>query len=187
MLPDDNRYATSDEWRVAGDKKALLDDFAHWHPVFTEIIRTSNEFIHWKICSREPLKVLHRDRLCVLGDALHAMPPYRAQGATQGIEDAGVLEICLTGLKDKAELGPRLQLFQKLRVPRYTTIQMASTVRHGEPAQKWDKMLEDCRKLLYDGLDPPHCKYWVVNKFDDKTRADIQHLQYRASQPLVSG
>lgn len=92
---------------------------------------------------------------------------YRAQGGTQSIEDAGVLEICLIGLKEKDELSRRLQLFQRLRVPRYATIQMASTVRQDDPNPEYNyqRVLEQSRKW-HDGLDQPHRKvYGPVSKF----------------------
>lgn len=160
VIPDNSKFASSEEWQARCDKDALLEEFGHWHPIFPEILRAADDFLLWKICDREPLEVLHRGRLCVLGDALHPMGPYRAQGGTQSIEDAGVLEICLSGLEDKDQLAERLELLQRLRVPRYATIQMASTVRQDEQnmEQSYQKVLEHSRKW-HVGLDQTHCKF----------------------------
>lgn len=160
VIRDNEKYASSEEWLAKCDKQVVLDEFSHWHPIFTEILKIADEPLLWKICDREPLEVLYKDRLCILGDALHPMRPFRAQGGTQSIEDAGVLEVCLAGLKNVEELGQRLQYFQKLRLPRYATAQVASTVMQGDPnAQtRWEEVLQKGR-LWHEGLEQSHCKY----------------------------
>ncbi|CAN8097663.1 unnamed protein product [Discula destructiva] len=170
VIPDNDKYASSEEWRARCDKEALLNDFGHWHPIFPAIIQAADDFLLWKICNRDPLQVLHKGGLCVLGDALHPMGPYRAQGGTQSIEDAGVLEVCLTGLKAKEELARRLRLLQSLRVPRYATIQMASTVKQDDPdfESNYKRVLDFSRKW-HHGLDQSHLQNdaanmaWMVN------------------------
>lgn len=150
IVPDNDSFASSEEWLATCDKKVLIEEFRHWHPIFSELIETADEPLLWKICSRDPLDILHREKLCILGDALHPMGPYRAQGGSQAIEDAGVLEICFTGIQDRSEIAQRLQTLQKLRVPRYASAQMVSTVRSDEPHH-----FERTREVLQ------HCKKWV--------------------------
>lgn len=160
VIRDNEKYASSEEWLAKCDKQVVLDEFAHWHPIFTEILKIADEPLLWKICDREPLEVLHKNRLCILGDALHPMRPFRAQGGTQSIEDAGVLEVCLAGLEHVEELDQRLQYFQQLRLPRYATAQVASTVMQGDPnAQtRWEEVLQRSR-IWHEGLPQSHCKY----------------------------
>ena len=57
------------------------------------------------------------------------MPPFRAQGGNQSIEDAGALEMVLANLADKLELPDRLAILDQLRVPRFASAQLISTVR----------------------------------------------------------
>lgn len=160
VIRDNEKYASSEEWLAKCDKQVLLDEFAHWHPIFTEILKIAEEPLLWKICDREPLEVLYKDRLCIMGDALHPMRPFRAQGGTQSIEDAGVLEVCLAGLKHVDETDQCLQTFQSLRLPRYATAQMASTVMQGDPNAKtrWEEVLQKSRSW-HQGLPQSHCKY----------------------------
>ena len=133
IMPDNDKYAGSEEWLARCDKQVLIDEYGHWHPVFTEIVKAAEDPLLYKICARDPVEILHKGSLCILGDALHPMAPYRGQGGSQSIEDAGALEMCLTGIYDRAEVPRRLELLQKLRVPRYATVQLASSVRQDEP------------------------------------------------------
>lgn len=135
VIPDNKSYTSSEDWRARSEKDALVREFSHWHPIFNDLVGTAaaeEELYLWKICAREPVDVVHRGRLCVLGDALHPMGPYRGQGGSQSIEDAAVLEICLTGIQDEKEIPRRLEMLRELRVPRYAASQLASTVRQDE-------------------------------------------------------
>ncbi|KAH8896263.1 FAD/NAD(P)-binding domain-containing protein [Thozetella sp. PMI_491] len=157
IIPDNDSYASSEEWFARCEQDVLLHEFRHWHPVFTEILSAADKPLLWKICNRDPVNILHNGKLCMLGDALHPMPPYRAQGGTMSIEDAGVLGVCLSNLHDASEIPKRLDLLQKLRVPRYATTQMLSTIRLGESdkTEKHKEVLEICRKW-FDGQDQSH-------------------------------
>lgn len=150
VIPDNDSYASSEEWLARCEKKVLIEEFKHWHPIFTELLRTADEPLLWKICSRDPLEILYRGKLCMLGDALHPMGPYRAQGGSQSIEDAGALELCFTGVRDKSEIVQRLEILQKLRVPRYASAQMASTVRQDDPnyVERMNEVLQQCKRWV---------------------------------------
>lgn len=69
----------------------------------------------------------------MLGDALHPMPPYLAQGGSQSIEDAGALEMCLSDLSPIDDLRSLLEVLEKLRIARVAAVQLVSNIRQDEP------------------------------------------------------
>lgn len=174
IMPDNDKYAGSEEWLARCDKQVLIDEYGHWHPVFTEIVKLAEDPLLYKICAREPVESLHKGRLVIFGDALHPMPPFRAQGGSQSIEDAAALEMCLANLQDQAEVPRRLELLQRLRVPRYATIQLASAVRQDEPnlEERFGEVLERSQKWFQDqGLVAresylsPFLTRWLTNRY----------------------
>ena len=149
LIPDnDERFMAKEEWLAHCEKQVLLDEFAAFHPLFRDCFAAADPPLLWKIFQREPLETMYRGGLVLMGDALHPMPPYKAQGGSQTIEDAGALEICLSGMRDKSELPQRLELLQTSRVPRYGCAQWASTVRQDEAnfEERHQEVFEHCRK-----------------------------------------
>ncbi|KAI1851591.1 hypothetical protein JX266_003053 [Neoarthrinium moseri] len=157
VIPDHESYASSEEWLARCDKSILLEEFRHWHPLFGEILSKVEEPLLWKICDRPPIESVYRGLLCMLGDALHPMGPYRGQGGSQAMEDAAVVEMCLRGVTDRAQVPRRLELLQSLRVPRYACSQMASTVRQNEPnmEEHYQQVLDEAGKW-FQGQDQSH-------------------------------
>ncbi len=149
IIPDNDAYASSEEWLATCDQKVLLEEFSQWHPIFIKMLEAAHEPLLYKIVDRDPSEVLQKGGLVVLGDALHPMGPYMGSGGSQSIEDACVLEICLIGMADRAQLSGRLEMLQRLGVPRYASIQMGSRVRPDEPNRE-----ELCRALF------DQCRKW---------------------------
>lgn len=159
VMPDNEKYASSEEWLATCDKSLLLEDFQHWHPVFMEILRAADDPLLWKICAREPLDKLHNGRLCILGDALHPMPPFTGQGGGQAIEDAAALESCFSDISSTADVAIRLKLLEELRIPRVATIQLLSHCRLDDPELEaaTRQVIERCRPYFKLG-ERIHCK-----------------------------
>lgn len=74
-----------------------LKCFENYHPVIHRLIaHTSADNISRKvIADLKPLSSWVCQRICLLGDAAHAITPNLGQGACQAIEDAYVLNHCL--------------------------------------------------------------------------------------------
>ena len=162
VIPDGVKESahTADEWVITCSRDSLLAEMRDWHPVFHNLVAPLNQAILSKICTRPPLQTLHKGHLCILGDALHPMPPYRAQGDSRSIEDAGALEICFNNLSSAAEeLQSRLEILHRLRIPRVAAVQLVSEIREEEPdiAQRWTNTLENCR-AYFQGQDQAHCE-----------------------------
>lgn len=54
------------------------------------------------------------------------MQPKMGQGAAQAVEDAAVLGVVLEGIDPSASISHRLQLWEKLRHPRASAMQLMS-------------------------------------------------------------
>jgi 2-polyprenyl-6-methoxyphenol hydroxylase-like FAD-dependent oxidoreductase len=57
----------------------------------------------------------HRGRVCILGDAAHAIGPHAGQGASLALEDAFVVARCLRDIPDRSSAFAE---FERLRRPR---------------------------------------------------------------------
>jgi salicylate hydroxylase len=69
-----------------------------------------------------PTWVHESGKLCLIGDAAHAMTPYLAQGAAMGIEDSAILGGLLEKYPSKETLHKVLLQYEKLRLKRVTKV-----------------------------------------------------------------
>jgi salicylate hydroxylase len=74
---------------------ARLQD-SGWPNVARELVAAA-QLSRYPLATVPRLPTWSRDRIALLGDAAHAMPPFIAQGASMAIEDAAVLAACLSG------------------------------------------------------------------------------------------
>ncbi|KAI1758264.1 salicylate hydroxylase [Xylaria castorea] len=58
------------------------------------------------------------DRICIMGDAAHAMTPWQGAGAGQAIEDALILATVLGRITSRKEIPAAFQAFDAVRRPR---------------------------------------------------------------------
>jgi len=70
------------------------------------------------------------------------------------IEDAAALEILMMNLQSSTDVISRLELFDKLRLPRVRSVQTMSNKMLGPP----DKMIEEIRKYFAGSIPGPKAK-----------------------------
>lgn len=73
----------------------------------------------WPLYTLPPLPTWHSRRICLVGDAAHAVSPSTGQGASLAIEDAALLAMCL---RDNAEPMKAFGKFVALRKSRAASI-----------------------------------------------------------------
>ena len=116
---------TRESWTDRGEVADALAAFKGWHPQVSAIIGAVDETFIWALLDRAPLDRWSVGRVTLLGDACHAMLPFKAQGAAQSIEDGATLAACL--LEDgAADVASALRRYEALRRPRAARLQEMS-------------------------------------------------------------
>jgi len=120
-----------DDWTCQGNKQDIVTAYANWHPIIKGILEAGDdtEYYQWALRELPPLTDWFKERVCLLGDACHAMLPFMAQGAVMAIEDAWVL-----AQKIAAHTNNPSQAFnhyEKERKPRASKVQ-ATSRRNGQ-------------------------------------------------------
>lgn len=136
-----------DEYRTSGEAVASVKaDYAgvEVEPIRSMVDRLTDENIRlWAPYVVRDLSSWHTDRVCLLGDAAHAVPPSVGQGAAQAFEDVGLLSRLLSSPAAVQAGYPRLFAhFEKTRRPRVELIRRMAARAEGqrektESAWKW--------------------------------------------------
>jgi len=82
----------------------------------------------WRMLDRPPLPAWVSGRVAMLGDAVHPMPAYLAQGACQAIEDAAALADALNDCPGPDGVTEALAGYEAHRAPRASRVQRARQV-----------------------------------------------------------
>src|SRR6185295_14263229 len=75
----------------------LATHFRAWSDSAHKILAAAPAWQRFPVLSVDATRAWHADRVVLLGDAAHAMPPFLAQGAAMAIEDAAVLATMMAG------------------------------------------------------------------------------------------
>ncbi|ASP33248.1 FAD-dependent monooxygenase [Labrenzia sp. VG12] len=108
-------------WSAPADKEALLHQFANWPTDVRNLLRSSDHWLKWALCSVKATAPWSHGHIALLGDAAHAMLPYMAQGAAMAIEDAAVLANHLPA--DATNIPAALRAFERERKSRVAHVQ----------------------------------------------------------------
>ncbi|KAL2261980.1 hypothetical protein VTK26DRAFT_2813 [Humicola hyalothermophila] len=135
------------------DVLALVEDF---HPTLKRMVTMASEDgikVH-HLYKRPALSSFIHGRAAVVGDAAHVMMPTHAAGAGIAIESAASLEVLFRGVdgRDTSVVKQRLELFDKLRIPRCNLAMLASNA-----GPRWLRVpgLEAEIRKFYSGSLPP--------------------------------
>lgn len=82
----------------------------------------------WRMLDRAPLPTWVAGRVALLGDAVHQMPAYLAQGACQAIEDAAALADALNACPGPDHVTEALVAYETQRAPRAIRVHRARQV-----------------------------------------------------------
>jgi salicylate hydroxylase len=118
-----------DDWDVPGSKLQIAQAFRDWPEQVRELIDKPDVWRKWALCGAPPHTPWLRERAVLIGDAVHGMLPFVAQGGAMAIEDARVLASLLSADDDRT-IEERLDTFVSLRKPRTDKV-MAMARRNG--------------------------------------------------------
>jgi len=112
---------SSEEWTAPGRVADLVAAYEGWHPDVRRIVAGLDAVTRWSLHERPSLRRLCTARVALVGDAAHPMLPFGAQGASQAIEDAAALAICLRGA-GATDVPAALHRYDALRRPRLARV-----------------------------------------------------------------
>jgi 2-polyprenyl-6-methoxyphenol hydroxylase-like FAD-dependent oxidoreductase len=114
-----------------------LDEAFSWsaEPVRTAVRQMPGDRC-WRMIDRAPLPAWAAGRVVLLGDVVHPMPAYLAQGACQAIEDAAALADALADCPGPGRVATALAGYQARRAPRATRVARARQVWESVPPQR---------------------------------------------------
>ncbi|KAF4624981.1 hypothetical protein G7Y89_g13187 [Cudoniella acicularis] len=112
------------EWKRDLDREMLEEAFKSWSngPIASGMINLLLEnkelkaFPQWHFKENTPTYT--KNRICIIGDAAHAMTPWQGSGAGQAIEDAMILQTLLQEVKNPQQIGAAFQAYDRVRRPR---------------------------------------------------------------------
>ncbi|MEM6680404.1 MAG: FAD-dependent oxidoreductase [Pseudomonadota bacterium] len=112
-----------ESWVEPGDPARLRAAFTGLHPTLTALLEEVSDPLFWGLFERPAPGSWSRGRVVMLGDAVHAMLPFMAQGAAMALEDAVVLSRALG--RDQP-LPEALAAFEAERRPRVERVAATS-------------------------------------------------------------
>jgi salicylate hydroxylase len=117
-----------ESWDQPGDLLELAGEFGAWAQPIPDIIAACGTCFVWALFDRDPLERWHEERVVLLGDACHPMPPFQAQGAAMAIEDSIVLA---KSLQAHGVSATALGTYEKLRKPRTSKVLASARANMG--------------------------------------------------------
>lgn len=117
--------ASSDSYNQQVGKDTLLGVYKDFNPQVRRLLQKADPVTLklWPLLDMNTLPSWVHGRLALLGDAAHPFLPYRAAGGAMAIEDAASLAVMLQRGISREKVPERLEMYQKARHERVTTIQ----------------------------------------------------------------
>ncbi|KAK0671718.1 putative salicylate hydroxylase [Cercophora samala] len=174
-----------DLWQSPVSREQVLRVLRNFHPSVQKMVSMTAEdgIKAHHLYKREPLASFVRGKTLVMGDAAHVMMPTHAAGASVAIETAATLETLFdfSGLveKDTWTMDRRLEMFDKLRVPRCNLAMLSSNA-----GPEWLHVpgVEDEIRKYYSGPLPPAGAMPYSSAFRDVL---FKHDEYRAARDCM--
>jgi len=113
-------------WSGQGSQRQLLDQFSRstWSSDARRLLMLPGEWLTWSLYDMPALRHWGEGRVTLLGDAVHPMLPFLAQGAGMAIEDAAVLAHRLA--QSPTDIPAALRGYENARRARTARMQQAS-------------------------------------------------------------
>ena len=115
----------AESWLVSAEAAEMVEAFDGWDERLLELFSLAESVRYSGVYDRRPLDRWVRRRIALLGDACHAMLPYRAQGAAQALEDVAALGRLLQDA-EADDVPDRLREYEAVRKPVASAVQASS-------------------------------------------------------------
>ncbi|TRX94898.1 hypothetical protein FHL15_004359 [Xylaria flabelliformis] len=160
-------------WSTPATKETVLTTCSNFHPSIRQLVSLAAEDgikVH-RLFKRPPLESFVNGRTAVIGDTCHVMMPTHAAGAAIAVESAGVLfclfkdlEGCQNGSAKRggdtreSAIRNRLELFDKLRIPRCNLAMLLSNA--GPEGLRLPGVEQEIRRFYRGPLPPKDAVPW---------------------------
>ncbi|KAL2157091.1 hypothetical protein VTH06DRAFT_7047 [Thermothelomyces fergusii] len=175
-------HGEDETWHSQVPREEVLSIARNFHPsILNMIFMPTEDGIHVHHAKTRPaLHSFVRGRAAAVGDAAHVMMPSHAAAAGIAIESAASMEVLFRGVdgKDGTAVRYRLQLYDKLRIPRCNLTMLVSNSPNGQPQES---VVEEIRKF-YQGPLPPSDAPAYSRPWRDVLFA---HDEFRAAEKLL--
>ncbi|KAK4197556.1 hypothetical protein QBC40DRAFT_231962 [Triangularia verruculosa] len=174
-----------DLWQSPVSQEQVLKVLHNFHPSVQKMVTMTAEdgIKAHHLYKRLPLDSFARGKALVIGDAAHVMMPTHAAGAGVAIETAATLETVFdfsaTRKEDTWTMERRLEVFNKLRLPRCNLAMLSSNA--GPEWLQVPGVEEEIRKY-YSGPLPPVGAAPYSSAFRDVL---FKHDEYRAAKECM--
>jgi 6-hydroxynicotinate 3-monooxygenase len=138
----------SEETSVPTTREAYLESFAGFHQDLQRVLEAVETVTLWPIFDRERDDRWSGDRVVLLGDACHPMPPFMAAGGAMAVEDGAILSRCIA---DFDEPKAAFASYTATRIPRVAEVQRisrANTWMGGPTDTDWFYCYDACTAAL---------------------------------------
>lgn len=113
------------KWNEPSNLEEMKWHYRKFDPVIQRVLSKVTSCLKWTLADLPVLSnwISPSGRICVIGDAAHAMLPYLAQGAATAVEDGATLGVLFSDVKSVDDIPFLLNLYEKIRRPRCEKIQ----------------------------------------------------------------
>jgi 6-hydroxynicotinate 3-monooxygenase len=137
-----------EETSIPTTREAYLESFAGFHQDLQRVLEAVETVTLWPIFDRDRDDRWSGDRVVLLGDACHPMPPFMAAGGAMAVEDGAILSRCIAGFDEpKAAFAS----YTATRIPRVAEVQRisrANTWMGGPTDTDWFYCYDACTAAL---------------------------------------
>ncbi|KAH8802472.1 hypothetical protein F5884DRAFT_471946 [Xylogone sp. PMI_703] len=146
-----DNYDIEESWQFPGTVEEALQFLQGWDPTILEIVKATppGRLIDHKLVFRDPLPTFISPlrRIALIGDAAHPFLPTSIQGASQALEDATTIAVCLE-LGGKANVTQSVRAYEKIRYERVHKAQATGVAtRERWHKANWDEISKDPTRL----------------------------------------
>lgn len=121
------------KWSEEGNVEEMRKTYSHFDPTIRQVLDKVDGCLNWVLAD---LPMLSRwvstksKRVVIIGDAAHAMFPYLAQGAAQGIEDGACIANEISKCKTREDIGQAMLNYERRRKRRCEKIQSGARLNN---------------------------------------------------------
>ena len=157
---------TEESWTLPVASEEMLALFEGWHPTIRHLLGAIEQPFRWGLYGRPPTEVWGQGRITLLGDAVHPMVPFLAQGAAMAMEDGYVL----AGVLDRYRTDPvaGLRAYEEARRGRANRVQQgslerAATVHEPDPVKRAERNRAYAELNRQDPEKTMHRAEWIYS------------------------